>query len=1002
MNKYLQSFLMVFAFLSGYSQNKFENGVSPSSYRIIDQTKLNTSEYNHLIFQSEDMSALNFFGNPLEDINGDGKVDVMMRVNEYLTDDWDLPSGNPRLSVLGNFDKNLNFAINKSNVIIADGNQYKFFSDATGDYYFQFTFQDFTFESQFGLNDWKSYYSKYGFTENQDYFIYDGNPRLVLFNFRIYRKRNGIIEDVTLLKRKLSESLSKSTGKIFWQSSIIPGDFDGDLDLDFLVFGEPVPQDIPNLTTYRGNKLQPYFIENLGDGSLNVDMFSFNSGSNNTWSIQEGSYGYASNFDSDVAQEALLEMTYGTPMKGNVTRNRELGFFDVDKNTREIRITKLLDKSTYLLTDNSNIGPRFIQKFDIDKNRDLILIFNTDQAGSPFSKIEGETSFTDGTIKQYLKVFEKIFDANKQAKLVDVTTEFFDLSETKTLSLDNAGTMSQIDVDSDGLTDIFLHLGQTPNSEMGGIKQFIDFPSWNGKYNTMYYFKQTKDKKFKLTNLFEFPSVYFPSKFDYNFKLFDDNGYTKPVNGKDVSVNDFVFLNNVSLNDLDNDGNLEFISATDPSFISVFTKSKIKLSNDISKIQFSNKSYINDRWNNSLTGKYSFDNSKYQFSSDTIFANLDPMFKQYFELIDPDKVISHQPTGYFPVSAESNYSIKPPMYGFKQKLNGNSGRLTISQMFAEGVDTTISSYVHPYVFRVGNDLFVNSKKMVVMKKNIPPISFEVIRAQKVTENSANYFEVDFENSVDLNGNKYVLNNQENIGVRYGYELYEKGKLVLTKMVDNIQYATLNGVPNRIKIQGFRIALGSINYSDATFKIFALDNQDEKIKTFATISTALMNSLYCPDLINPVITVESNGSLSSNVASGNQWYFNGVKLENQTLKNFTPTLAGSYTLKVSSGQCVSDFSKAVSVVITSAEEEISLVGVYPNPVESYLNVIFPKEFGKTAQVQIVNIAGMVLVSLPSIIQGEQIDISHLSAGNYIVHINSNDNSSTKTFKVSKIK
>lgn len=993
---------MIFSMLSAYSQNKFENGVSPSSYRIFDQSKINTAEYNHLIFQSEDMSALNFFGNPLVDINGDGKVDVMMRVNEYLTGDWDLPSGNPRLSVLGNFDKNLNFTVNKSDVIIADGNQYKFFSDATGDYYFQFTFQDFTFESQFGLSDWKSYYSKYGFSENQDYFIYDGNPRLVLFNFRIYRKRNGIVEDVTLLKRKLSESLSKSTGKIFWQSSIIPGDFDGDLDLDFLVFGEPVPQDIPNLTTFRGNRLQPYFIENLGDGSLKVDMYSFNSGLNNAWTIQEGSYGYASNFDSDDAQEALLEMTYGTPLKGNVTRNRELGFFDVDKNLREIRITKLLDKSTYLLTDNTNIGPRFIQKLAIDNNRDLILIFNTDQAGSPFSKIEGETSFTDGTIKQYFKVFEKVFDANKQAKLVDVTSEFFDLSETKTLSLDNAGTMSQLDVDSDGLTDIFLHLGQTPNSYMGGIKQFIDFPAWNGKYNTMYYFKQTKDKKFKLTNLFEFPSVYFPSKFDYNFKPFDDNGYTTPVNGKEVSVNDFVFLNNVSLNDLDNDGNLEFISATDPSFISVFTKSKIKLSNDISKIQFSNKSYINDRWNNSLVGKYSFDNLKYQFSSDTIIAKLDPMYKQYFELVDPDKVITHQPIGYSPVSAESNYSIKPPMYSFKQKLNSNSGKLTISQMFGEGVDTTISSFIHPYIFRVGNDLFVNSKKIVVSQKNIPPITFEVLKAIKVSENSANFFEVDFENSVDLNGNKFVLNNQENIGVRYGYELYEKGKLVATKIVDNIQFAALNSSSSRIKIQGFRIALGSVSYSDATFKIFALDNQDDKIKTYATISTALLNVLLCPDLISPVITLESNGSLSSNAISGNQWYFNGVKLENQTFKNFTPTLAGQYTLKVSSGQCESDFSKAVSVIITSTEEVTSPVTIYPNPVDLNFKVFFPKEFGKTALVRIVNMAGNVLINIPSIISDEQIDISQLSAGSYLVQINSNDNSSAKMYKISKVK
>lgn len=998
LRKIIALFVIVISFYT-QAQNNFENGVSPSSYRFFEQDKINSGTYNHIIYMSEDMSAINYFGNPLTDIDGDGKTDVMMRINEYLEGDWDLPSANPRLSVLGKFDKNLNFSLEKSNVIIADGDQYKFHSDESGDYYYQFTYQDFTRVDQFGLKDWKSYYDKFGFVENVDYSIYDGTPQLVVFNFRIYRKKNGVVEDVTTQKRVFSSEILNSTAKVFWQLAITPGDFDGDGDVDFLVFGEPFQQQTQNLTTFIGNRYQPYFIENIGNGSLKVNLYSYNPSQDSKFTLQEGTYGYASNFDGDIAQEAILEMTFGTPPNGNVTRNRELGYFDIDKNAREVRFTKLLDKSIYLFTDNTNVGPRFIQKLEIDKNRDLLLIFNTDQAGSPFSKIEGETNFTDGTIKQYFKVFEKTFDANKNSKLTDVTTEFFNLEESKTLSLDNAGTISQVDVDADGLLDIFVQLGQTPNSYMGGIKQFVKYPSWNGKANTMYYFKQTKDKKFKLTDLYEVPSIYFPNKFNQDYSLFDDNGYTNSLNSKDVSVSDFTFLNTFSLNDLDQDGNLEYISATDPSFLSVFTKSKVKLAAEVSKIKMADFSVISDKWGKGLDGMYAFDNLKYTFPVDTIYLNLDSNYMQYHQLIDPDKVITHFPIWYFPVPSEGIYAVKPPQYSFKQKLATNTGNVLLTQLHPENLDIKVGSYLYPYEFRIANDLFINSKKLIVSNKNVPPINFDVLAAQRLTENNQNYFLIDFTNSVDINGNSFTIDNQPYMGVRYGYELYEKGKLVETKLILNNLTVPLENTSNRIKIKGFKIPLGTVKYADASFKIFALDNQDDKIKTYGTISSFISNLIFCSTISAPTITVESNGSLISSALDGNQWYVDGKLIDNATQRSYFPTKSGNYTVKVT-GACESDFSKAYNFIVTAVEEKFTYVVVSPNPFSNHFKVNFSSEFGQSVQLNVLDPLGKSHYMKQFVLNGDSIDLSNSATGSYFFQFKSNDNSKIQVVKVLK--
>lgn len=152
---------------------------------------------------------------------------------------------------------------------------------------------------------------------------------------------------------------------------------------------------------------------------------------------------------------------------------------------------------------------------------------------------------------------------------------------------------------------------------------------------------------------------------------------------------------------------------------------------------------------------------------------------------------------------------------------------------------------------------------------------------------------------------------------------------------------------------------------------------------------------------PTITQEANGGLTSSASDGNQWYFNNVKIDNATQKTINPTNSGNYTVKVVT-PCASEVSKPFNLVVTSTEETIlGQVQISPNPFLNQFKVSFPIEFGKTAQVKIVDLAGIVQFKKASVVDGEQIDLGNLKGGNYILHLNSNDNSNSKAIKISKI-
>ena len=216
----------------------------------------------------------------------------------------------------------------------------------------------------------------------------------------------------------------------------------------------------------------------------------------------------------------------------------------------------------------------------LNPQKELVLYFFTGPSGSPSKEFTGVnldnstgSDFNKGVVQQYFRMYEKTKEGNNY-KLIDVTKDYFFEGEYETFSLDNSGTIHLIDVDNDGKLDIYPQIGSLPYTVMGGINQFLKYPAWNGKTNTLYYFKQVENKKFKLTDLAEINGLYYPNQLQTGYSVFNSNGVYKN-NEIDFRIESFTLQNNASLIDLDGDGIHEIISSSNPDYQHVFTKSSL-------------------------------------------------------------------------------------------------------------------------------------------------------------------------------------------------------------------------------------------------------------------------------------------------------------------------------------------------------------------------------------------------------------------------------------------
>jgi PKD repeat protein len=175
--------------------------------------------------------------------------------------------------------------------------------------------------------------------------------------------------------------------------------------------------------------------------------------------------------------------------------------------------------------------------------------------------------------------------------------------------------------------------------------------------------------------------------------------------------------------------------------------------------------------------------------------------------------------------------------------------------------------------------------------------------------------------------------------------------------------------------------------DAVFRVVGLNTTGCEGSATRQIS---VNS----HIVKPTITISAPAdsatvTLTCQVtADAYQWLKDGVAIANATAKTYSVRAAGSYTVRITSGQC-SLVSSAV-VLTSSSEESIAKQGfkMYPNPASEGLTIELPS-VKQSVKVMIYNSLGMKLSERevsPAQHEGiVKLPVAQYPNGHYIVRV-----------------
>ncbi|HEV8506330.1 MAG TPA: T9SS type A sorting domain-containing protein [Chitinophagaceae bacterium] len=139
----------------------------------------------------------------------------------------------------------------------------------------------------------------------------------------------------------------------------------------------------------------------------------------------------------------------------------------------------------------------------------------------------------------------------------------------------------------------------------------------------------------------------------------------------------------------------------------------------------------------------------------------------------------------------------------------------------------------------------------------------------------------------------------------------------------------------------------------------------------------------PIPFTPVIT-QNGDKLMSSASTGNQWYLNGVPLQNDTSNTYAPTGTGLYTVQVTVNNCSSPMSASFSFIVTGINSPSwsNELRIYPNPVHKTLFV--SSTSNRRFSVQLFDATGR-LVKQTQFVSTLELNVESLPGGDYMLKI-----------------
>ncbi len=137
---------------------------------------------------------------------------------------------------------------------------------------------------------------------------------------------------------------------------------------------------------------------------------------------------------------------------------------------------------------------------------------------------------------------------------------------------------------------------------------------------------------------------------------------------------------------------------------------------------------------------------------------------------------------------------------------------------------------------------------------------------------------------------------------------------------------------------------------------------------------------------------------TNVLSDHTNVINALPINN--VVNFTPTTSGVYYFGFNANSAADEFylfvdNIVIDVALANESFNNKSFSVYPNPVKDILNINYNENITK---IQIINLLGQEVITKIVNNTENQIDMSGLAQGTYLVKVTSND--MIKTIKVVK--